>query len=1338
MGHRHISDEPLDGPVVGTDLFVFDRPGTPYVTYRVPASALATFIGGGVTSVSGTPGRITAIPTTGDVVIDVAATYVGQASITTLGTVSIGIWNGTNIDLTHGGTNASLVASNGGIFYSTGTAGAILGGTATAGQILRSGSSSAPSWSTATYPATTTINQLLYSSSTNIIGQITASNNGVLISGASGIPSWLTAGTTGQVLTATTSNPASWTALSGIAVTSITGTPNQVIASAPTGNVTLSLPQDIATTSTVRFGSLGLGYVAPASGLVVSADSAFGVSGAYPGVRLTVSSPSSGSAGLLTTGFLWATSPYVKSNDSAAILVLTQMGPTSGATGYVGGVISQPAMATPVGQTVTYGASLIASYTLGLNIGIITNLYGVYFDGGVGSGGGAGGTVTNAYGAYFTNPNYGSNKCALYADNLSIGYSGTAPPASGMIISGSTYIGASSWSGKFGVLDAAGGFFFDGSHGTYGSANRIKSTTTSSSTGQDLVFVTDNAGTNSALYITSTGFSYFGSSSAIASGGRVQSTRTGWNIVASDGTATAGIYTNSGAATGNQIMFLGYSNHTLGFSTNNQNAQMVLTPTGQFGVGITTVLANIRAEIYGATTDYCALIAGGTLSATNGADQYGVWIEQALFPTGGASGNVVGLYIDPYHVAPTATTIAVGSAIRIYNHPGSNVGTISNLCGLFIDTGDAHTGTVTNAYGLFVSNPAHGTNKMAAYFDSCVGIGATSYNRSNTLRVNTQGSASTSYEVVLDGTLVQTDNAASNGGQIGLAVYPVFQPTLGSGNSFNIYCAANFIAPSTKTMSGCYGLYIYNSVNSNVGTLSTVYGLRIDGGSVGGGTVTTGVGLSLTIPAHGANRYGLDLLGTATIASGNIVRGINANFNLGSSSGTLANAMHIYCNPLFSSNAATITNAYGLWIDAGATAGTITNGYSGYFSNPNYGTTKCALYADNLNIGYPGSAPPSSGVIISGKTSIGNSSTGSGTFRSTNIATQAYNAVVDGTLSVTDNALSSGSCIGLLMSSVYIPTLGAATCFNMYLASDFRAPSTKTISYCHGIYISNAVNSNVGTISQLTGLYIDGGTAAAGTVTAAYGIYCLKAVGGATNYTAAFVGSTTTLFIDATGLLYPGANKGINLGGTANRFNIMYNATNTTGTSRIGKSQMSCPTCNEAMVRGTGTMTIAGETADYIPCWCDNDACSAVGSVHMDRIKHLDPSKLLMRSVAPKIEFLGFKVHPHSGNSRGIQVKFRYVDGSGKNQAGHEMAIENSTYLTDVEYQEFLDMDGNDRPQYIHDLGLREWHALEESRLMEEDCIEIEAQLNALMLKEINTDLLLSSQVLRKGLLSTH
>lgn len=86
------------------------------------------------------------------------------------GTVSSGIWNGSVISMAYGGMNANLTASNGGIFYSTGSEGAILAGTSTAGKILQSGASNAPSWSIATYPsASGSSGNILTSDGTNWI-----------------------------------------------------------------------------------------------------------------------------------------------------------------------------------------------------------------------------------------------------------------------------------------------------------------------------------------------------------------------------------------------------------------------------------------------------------------------------------------------------------------------------------------------------------------------------------------------------------------------------------------------------------------------------------------------------------------------------------------------------------------------------------------------------------------------------------------------------------------------------------------------------------------------------------------------------------------------------------------------------------------------------------------------------------------------------------------------------------------------------------------------------------------------------------------------------------------
>jgi len=67
------------------------------------------------------------------------ATALLKATSLTLG------WSG-QLSMARGGFNAPLVASNGGIFYSTASAGAILAGTATSNQLLISGASNAPSW----------------------------------------------------------------------------------------------------------------------------------------------------------------------------------------------------------------------------------------------------------------------------------------------------------------------------------------------------------------------------------------------------------------------------------------------------------------------------------------------------------------------------------------------------------------------------------------------------------------------------------------------------------------------------------------------------------------------------------------------------------------------------------------------------------------------------------------------------------------------------------------------------------------------------------------------------------------------------------------------------------------------------------------------------------------------------------------------------------------------------------------------------------------------------------------------------------------------------------------
>ena len=169
-----------DGTTDPTTLAAFSS-STGTLNVASGGTGAATLTDGGILLGSGT-GAITpmAVLANGSIVVgDGTTDPVALAAFTS----STG-----DLTLAAGGTEASLTASNGGIFYSTATAGAILAGTATALQMLQSGATAAPTWSTATYPATTTVSQILYSSATNVVGGITTANNGALYTDSTGIP----------------------------------------------------------------------------------------------------------------------------------------------------------------------------------------------------------------------------------------------------------------------------------------------------------------------------------------------------------------------------------------------------------------------------------------------------------------------------------------------------------------------------------------------------------------------------------------------------------------------------------------------------------------------------------------------------------------------------------------------------------------------------------------------------------------------------------------------------------------------------------------------------------------------------------------------------------------------------------------------------------------------------------------------------------------------------------------------------------------------------------------------------------------------------------------------
>lgn len=124
--------------------------------------------------------------------------FTGSTNIVTLGTIATGTWNATTIATTRGGTGLTSFTSGGAVY-------------ATSTSALTTGTLPVASGGT---------------------GQTSYTNGQLLIGN-----------TTGNTLTKAT----------------LTGTANQVAVTNGSGSITLSTPQDLASSSNVQFGSLGVG-----------------------------------------------------------------------------------------------------------------------------------------------------------------------------------------------------------------------------------------------------------------------------------------------------------------------------------------------------------------------------------------------------------------------------------------------------------------------------------------------------------------------------------------------------------------------------------------------------------------------------------------------------------------------------------------------------------------------------------------------------------------------------------------------------------------------------------------------------------------------------------------------------------------------------------------------------------------------------------------------------------------------------------------------------------------------------------------------------------------------
>src|ERR1700761_1669735 len=151
----------------------------------------------------------------GDITIDISAAYVGQTSITTLGTIATGTWNATTIAVNKGGTGLTTYAV-GDIVYASGTTTlSRLADVATGNVLISGGVGVAPSWGKVGLTTHVTGTLPIANGGT---GQVTANaafaalspmtTNGDIVIEAGGVPARLPIGSTGQVLTVVSGLPA--------------------------------------------------------------------------------------------------------------------------------------------------------------------------------------------------------------------------------------------------------------------------------------------------------------------------------------------------------------------------------------------------------------------------------------------------------------------------------------------------------------------------------------------------------------------------------------------------------------------------------------------------------------------------------------------------------------------------------------------------------------------------------------------------------------------------------------------------------------------------------------------------------------------------------------------------------------------------------------------------------------------------------------------------------------------------------------------------------------------------------------------------------------------------
>ncbi len=194
-------------------------------------------------------------------------------------------------------------------------------------------------------------------------------------------------------------------------------------------------------------------------------------------------------------------------------------------------------------------------------------------------------------------------------------------------------------------------------------------------------------------------------------------------------------------------------------------------------------------------------------------------------------------------------------------------------------------------------------------------------------------------------------------------------------------------------------------------------------------------------------------------------------------------------------------------------------------------------------------------------------------------------------------------------------------------------------------------------------------------------------------------GATELMRLNESGNLLPGSAKSQDLGSATLEWDNIYYVTANTGTSRLIESSRVCPVCNNQMNKGTGSLNIRGEDADYELVFC-----LSCGNAAVEVRDQQTTEMLARRKPPPQIVLSDVRVSILGGRDYKVMLDFDYGGG-----------ITNSTRLGDRELAELETMSVEGRKDFVRALGEREWYAREESRILQDHVLTMQSVYKPMM-----------------------